>query len=90
MNEDTKINCAIFQKQESGIGNIAEKINNAKEIHEKAELAEEMQKEVEVFFSCTDYDESSMDCKSCRCIANLRKKTAELIIKTKSLTEQGE
>lgn len=87
MNEDTKINCAIFQKQESGIGNIAEKINNAKEIHEKAELAEEMQKEVEVFFSCTDYDKNNIDCESCRFIANLRKKTAELIIKAKRLTE---
>ena len=87
MNEDSKINCATFQKQESAIKNIVEKINSVKEVQEKAELAEEMQKEVEVFFSCTDYDESSMDCKSCRCIANLRKKTAELIIKTKSLTE---
>ena len=90
MNEDTKINCAIFQKQESVIGDIAEKINNAKEVHEKAELAEEMQKEVEVFFSCTDYDKNNIDCENCRFIASLRKKTAELIIKAKRLTEEGE
>jgi len=87
MNEDIKVNCAIFQKQEPVIKNIAEKINSVKDVQEKANLAEEMQKEVEVFFSCTDYDKNNIDCESCRFIANLRKKTAELIIKAKRLTE---
>lgn len=83
--EDTKMNCPAFQKQESVIKDITAKINKAKGVQEKAIFAEELQKAVSVLLSCSDYDEKSLDCKNCRFIANVRKKTADLIIKAKRL-----
>ena len=80
-----KINCLTFQKQESVIKNITNKTNQAKGVLEKARFAEELQREVEVLLSCPDYDGRSLDCKNCHFIANLRKKTANLIIKAKKL-----
>ena len=83
--EKPNINCSIFQKQEPTIKDITDKINMAKGVQEKARFAEELQKEVAVLLSCPDYDGKRLDCKNCRFIANLRKKTANLIIKTKKL-----
>lgn len=80
-----KINCPTFQKQEPVIEDISAKINKAKESQEKAVSAEELQKEVDVLLSCPDYDKKSVDCRNCRLITNLRKKTAALIIKAKKL-----
>jgi hypothetical protein len=86
MEEDNaKISCPTFQKQEPLIKDITDKINKAKGVQEKARFAEELQKEVDVLLSCPDYDGKSLDCKSCHFIANLRKKTADLIIKAKRL-----
>lgn len=83
--EDAKINCSTFQKQEPVIKDITAKINSAKGVLEKADFAEELQKEVDVLLSCPDYDEKSADCSNCRLIANVRKKTADLIIKARKL-----
>ncbi|MDP2960086.1 MAG: hypothetical protein Q8N71_01565, partial [candidate division Zixibacteria bacterium] len=77
--EDTKISCPIFQKQESVIKDITNKINAIKGVAEKAVFAEELRKEVDVLLSCQDYKDTSLDCKNCRFIANLRKKTADII-----------
>ena len=84
-NEEAKINCPTFQKQEPVIQSITAKINNAKEVSRKAEFAEKLQEEVNVLLSCPDYKEKDKDCSNCRFIANIRKKTADLIIKTKRL-----
>ena len=81
----SKIGCPTFQKQESVIKDITDKINGAKGVHEKAGFAEEIEKEVDVLLSCPDYDDKSLDCKNCHFIANLRKKTADLIIRAKKL-----
>jgi len=67
------------------IKDITEKINKAKGVQEKAGFAEELGKEVDVLLSCQDYDSKKLDCKNCNLIANLRKKTADLIIKAKKL-----
>jgi len=83
--EDRTINCTTFQKQEPAIKEITDKINMAQKVMEKAELAEELQKEVDVLLSCPYYDKASINCKNCHFIANLRKKTASLIIKAKKL-----
>lgn len=79
------VNCPIFQKQEPVIKDITDKINQTKGIREKAIFAEELQKEVDVLLTCPDYDDKKLDCRNCRFIANLRKKTAGLIIKAKKL-----
>lgn len=82
---EASIGCLTFQKQESEIKKITEKINQAKGLKEKVELAAELQKEVGVLLSCPDYNEKNFDCKNCRIISNLRQKTANLIIKAKRL-----
>lgn len=83
--ENAEISCPIFQKQEPVIKYITDKINQAKGVLEKARFAEVLQKEVDVLLSCSDYNNESFDCKNCRFIASLRKKTANLIIKARKL-----
>ncbi len=83
--EEAKINCQIFRKQEPVIKDITDKINKAKGVQGKARFAEKLQEEVDVLLSCTDYKSESLDCKNCHFIANLRKKTADLIIKAKKI-----
>jgi len=83
--EDSKINCPTFQKQEPVLKDITAKINNAKDVLEKAEFAKKLQEKVDVLLSCPDYDKKSMDCNNCRFIANVRTKTASLIIKAEKL-----
>jgi hypothetical protein len=84
-NKDAKITCPTFLKQEPVIEEITAKINGAKGVLEKADFAEELQQEVNVLLSCSDYKQKSTDCSNCRFIANVRKKTADLIIKAKKL-----
>jgi hypothetical protein len=83
--ENKAINCPTFQKQEPAIKEITDKINGAKGVQEKAGFAEELKKKVDVLLSCPDYESQSLDCKNCHLIANLRKKTSNLIIKAKKL-----
>jgi hypothetical protein len=83
--QNAKINCQTFQKQEPVIEDITAKINSAKGVSEKAEFAEELQKEVNVLLSCPDYNDKSKDCGNCRFIANVRKRTTDLVIKAKKL-----
>jgi hypothetical protein len=83
--DKTKISCRVFQKQEAVAKDITNKINTIKEVTGKAVFAEELRKEVDVLLSCADYLKESLDCKNCHFIANLRKKTADLIIKVKKL-----
>ena len=85
MEENKAINCLTFQKQEPVIKDITDRINIGETVLEKATFAEELQEEVNVLLSCTNYDEASINCKNCYFIANLRKKTANLIIKAKKL-----
>jgi hypothetical protein len=82
---EQKIGCPTFQKQEILIKDITDRINKAKRVMEKAGFAEELEKEVDVLLSCPDYKGESLDCKNCHFIANLRKKTSNLIIKAKRL-----
>jgi hypothetical protein len=85
---EQKIGCPTFQKQEIVIKDITDRINKAKRVMEKAGFAEELEKEVDVLLSCPDYKGESLDCKNCHFIANLRKKTSNLIIKAKRLKYQ--
>ncbi len=80
-----KIDCIIFQKQEIVIKDITDKINQAIGVHEKAGFAKELQKEVDVLLNCLGYEESMLNCKHCRFIANFRKNTANIVIKAEKL-----
>ena len=79
------MDCPTFQKQESIIRDMTDRINRAEGVSVKAGIAEEMQKEVAVLLSCVEYDEKNTDCGNCRLIANLRETTPRLIIKAKKL-----
>ena len=83
--DSAKISCPAFQKHEHVIENITAKLNEAEGVQEKAAFAVELQEEVGMLISCSDYDKKSSDCENCRFIANLRKRTADLIIKAKKL-----
>jgi len=80
-----KISCPIFQKQEFFIKDLTDSVNMAKNVQEKAGFAERIGEEADVLLSCVDHDSKRIDCKHCHFIANLRKKTANLIIKAKKL-----
>lgn len=81
---EEKIDCSKFQKKEVGVAKIAEEINQAQG-GKKLEWAEKLKAEVEPLLSCEDYDEASLECRSCRLICQTRVRTAEIVIKTLSL-----
>ncbi|MBU1121145.1 MAG: hypothetical protein ABIH08_07035 [Candidatus Omnitrophota bacterium] len=83
--EEPKINCLTFRKQEFLMKDITEKINQAEDVQDKAMYAQELLKKVDTLFSCPDFKEENIHCKNCRFIANLRRRTADLIIKAKKL-----
>lgn len=83
--EKISINCELFEKKEPLIKHIADRINKEKHILDKVKYAVELEKEVKELLDCPDYNNNKFDCMTCHAIANLRKKTAELIIKAKSL-----
>lgn len=83
--EQSKIGCPTFQKQESAIKEITDRINMAEGVREKAAASEELQRKADVLLSCPDYNENNTDCNNCRFIADVRKKTAALIIKARKL-----
>ena len=85
MAENEGTNCPIFQKQEPGIIQITDGINMAKTIFEKIKWAEALKQELNVLLSCMQYNKRSTECNNCISIANLRNRTATLIIKTKPL-----
>ena len=80
-----EIKCPIFLKREWTIKELTRDINEAKTLSDKAERAEQLKKEVEMLLSCEKYNQKNEDCKNCRMISNLRKQTAELLIKAKGL-----
>jgi len=79
------IQCPTFLKQELGINKLTESINQANPVHEKAALALELQKEVNVLLECPDYKSDGVDCRNCHFLATVRKKTAEVIIMARKL-----
>lgn len=79
------INCPAFEKQEQIIKKITRKINETSDVDEKAEYVEELKHALEVLLACPSYQEQKLDCDNCRFITNLRKRTAELVIKARKL-----
>lgn len=89
MDSEERIDCPIFQKQEPVIKRLTEDINNAKDLIGKIRNAEELLSKVNTLLDCTEYKEKDPDCNNCHWITNLRRETAELIIKAKKLTKKG-
>jgi len=83
--EQNKISCEIFNKQEPVINKITEEINKAAGVQEKAGWAEELLKEVKVLLECPQHDGAKLDCMNCRTICELRSRTANLVLKAGKL-----
>ena len=80
-----KINCAIFQKQEPIIKEWTDRLNKVKDYQHKVEIASDLSRYTDMLLECLEYNANSLDCKNCRFISNLRKRTANIIFKAKEL-----
>lgn len=85
-NDISAIHCNTYWESFAAMNIIKQKINNATSVLIKAEYAEELSDKVNGLIKCPEYTNQRQDCINCRMITNLHKKTAELIIKAKSLS----
>lgn len=79
------IHCPLFQSEEEVARKLTSEINEAASIEEKAAKARDLIEEVDALLLCEEYDDKNVDCKNCRVISELRKKTAELVVKARKL-----
>lgn len=89
----SNIDCPIdlFPKQESKIQELTQRINEAKRIQQKAELAHALRDEVEGLLRCSAFDADNTHCVNCRAISGVRSRMASLILRTeKALGTAGE
>ena len=82
------VQCHIFLKQEPGINKLTESINQAEPVHEKAALAQELQKEVNVLLECPDYNRERADCRNCHFLATVRKRVADVVVLARKLAKE--
>ena len=78
----------LFARQEGEIIRLTQAINQAPRAAEKAVWAQVLIEEVDLLLECEQYDESSPDCRLCRQLAELRRKTAALIVRAGQLQER--
>lgn len=83
--EQEQISCTLFQQKEFIIRGLTDRLNEVKDYQHKQELASDLLRYVDMLLDCLEYNDNSSDCKNCRFISNIRKKTAGIIIKAKSL-----
>ncbi len=80
-----EISCSIFQQKEFIIREFTDRLNKVKDYQHKQELASDLLRYVDMLLECLEYN-NSLDCKNCRFISNMRKKTVGIIIKVKAQT----
>lgn len=85
MTDDKNINCSIFKKNEPEMKNLTDRINKAGDVSQKIKFAEELLEKVNEQLNCPQYNKDNFECRNCRTISEVRKQTAELIIKMKKL-----
>jgi len=86
MADSSTIQCIIHQDNFLAINEIKKKINHGSSLGIKVKYAEELSDKVACLIKCQNHDNEKQECKYCRIIADLHKKTAELIIKAKNLS----
>ena len=87
--EESNISCSIFRKREPIIKVFTDMLNKTKDYQHKIEFASDLLRNLDILLDCSEYNVQSFDCKNCRFISNLRKKAANLVIKTKVLVLKG-
>lgn len=92
MNHETQagIDCPIdlFPGQETEISQLTQAINQAPTAAEKKPRAEALIEAVDVLLACDAYDEANLNCGLCHRFSELRRKTAELVVKAGHLEER--
>lgn len=83
--QEKRIECSIFNKAEATMNDLTQRINQAMTVDQKAEHAQELLEKAKELIDCPQVDKQSRDCKNCGLISNLRKETAELILKARKL-----
>jgi len=85
--DQPSIRCPIglFAEQERQISRLTLAINRAETATDKAPWAQELIQAVDVLRACEAHDESSSHCHLCRDLAELRCKTAALVIQASKL-----
>ena len=81
MRKQKEVKCAVFKSKNETIEIIIRAINETEDIKRKTRFAERIIQEMGVLLLCEYFDERRADCKICHYVANLRKKTANLILK---------
>ena len=84
-----QIDCLIFSEYKKKIETLTQSINGAKIISNELDKAHELLTIVNILLDCGKYDEKKEDCKTCHFILNLRKETAESIIKINGMEVIG-
>ena len=79
--QEAQMGCATFGKQVQVMKQIMDRVKETSEEEEKAVFAAVLEKEVDVLLFCRRYDEGSLDCKTCRFVGHLRRRTADLVAK---------
>jgi hypothetical protein len=85
--ETSTIQCNIHQHNYAAMDVIKQKINHAGSVCTKARFAEELSDKIVTLMNCPQYDDQKQDCQYCRMITFLNKKTAEVIINAKPLSQ---
>lgn len=81
------IRCPIglYEKHEGEITRLAEAINRSPSAQEKARAAHGLRQSVSVLLDCGAFDGGNLNCRMCREVAILRKKTAAVVEKLGAL-----
>ena len=84
--DTSTISCNLHQDSLTAINTIKLKINHGRTIGIKVKYAEELSNKVMSLIYCHQYDAQKLDCKCCRIIGFLYRKSAVLILKASSLS----
>ncbi len=82
----SRIKCLTFCSKNETIEAYTKVLNEEKNTGKKIYFAETLIKEADWLLNCQYFNRKKLDCRICRKISELRKKTAELIIKAQKLT----
>jgi hypothetical protein len=84
--DTSTIPCILHQEIFRAMNEIKLKINHGLNIEYKAKYAEVLSGKADHLAYCPQYNAQQQDCKYCRMLAFLHRKSAELIIKARSLS----
>jgi len=84
-----QIDCHIFSEHRDKMEMLSQSINGAKIISDEVDKAHELLRITNILLDCGKHDEKKEDCITCHFFLNLRKETAESIIKINGMEVIG-